>query len=342
MIIIKSEFDAPAHNSKLSLLEPYGEHPCAYLALNRETALFTSSNARGFIAYRDRKGCRFGVAGINSPNQDKAKLFSAFLTEARQQKKHVIMVQCLSEDVKHLQRHGFVINQLGSSYAIELKDYSIKGTRFIKLRNKISKAKRASVKVLEIGRDVAISGEIISGIQEIDRLWLVGKKAEEIAFLIGEIGDLRHGLPQHKRLFVALNNNSLEAYILYSRTFGSYSGWMHDLTRRKPNCITGVMEYINKTALDKFKQEGEHYLNLGFTPLAELNAANEISTNRSRGFGNIARWLAEHGSFIYPMKTQLQYKKKWYPQHCLPEYIGFEGKFKIGGLWQFLKITNSI
>ena len=325
-----------------NILAEYSSHPSSYLALNKKVSVFQPKGYSGIIAYRDQGRFRIGVAGISSPHEEKIELLKLFMAKAKSSKKYVIMVQCGMEDAIILSENGFVVNQLGSSYLKLIDNYTLSGSRFVKLRNKISRAKRAHITIKEVGVDIPANTELQSQIRTIDIEWLKKKKSSELEFLIGEIGNIDKGLPVSKRLFVACKDQTTVAYILYSRTYGNYKGWMHDLTRRANSAPVGVMEHINSYAMDKFKNEGETYLHFGFTPLADLDKSNENEFSNSRIFGHMSSWLSRHGAFIYPMETQLKYKKKWYPDVRFCEYIAFEGRFRFVGLLQFLKLTKII
>lgn len=323
-------------------LNRYSRHPSSYLCLNEGVQSFQSNSFDGLISYRDQGAYRICVAGICAPESTRKGLFDEFMEKAKFDKKRVMMVQCNKSDACFLNDNGFVVNQLGTSYFKSITDYSLGGKRFVKLRNKISQARRSGVIVEEVGVDVPASTEIDSKISIIDVQWLKSKGAAELDFLIGELNSVLKDLSESKRLFIARLQDEIVGYILYSQTYGQYSGWMHDLTRRKNDCPNGVMELINDTAINKFKTEGWDYLHFGFTPLADLNEESENGFRKSGMFTRIAKWLSKHGAFIYPMETQLSYKKKWYPDENFYEYVAFEDRFRLGGLWQFLKLTKIV
>lgn len=326
----------------LNILQDCADHPSAFLATNQDTQQFISDNVPGMVAYRSAGKHLVIAAGLSVKEQHKDILVEDFVSWSRQQKKKVIAIQMLRDDAEVLARHGFTVNQIGTSYSLSLDKFKISGSRFMKLRNKISRAKRADVEVKELGKDVAFSPTLESQLQEIDQQWLVQKHAKELAFLIGEVGDLANIDQSVKRLFVAFKNDEPVAYILYTVSFGAYEGWMHDLTRRLPDAPTGVMELINLTAIETFIEEKAQHINFGFTPLVGLDSEIEISGAYSRPAQKILVFLAKHGSSIYPAGSQLQYKLKWAPNIILPEYIAFQGGFSLRGLWDVLKLTQAL
>lgn len=329
----------------IEILTRYADHPSAYLAINRETRHFTAPDCEGMIAYRFA-GARYVVivAGIMAAPAQRAALLERFLEWARAQRRKVIAVQFFRDDAELLVQRGFRVNQIGASYSVALPKFKLAGTPFMKLRNKISRARRDGVEVLELGVELETTEDIRRKLHDIDASWLnsKGRHTKELAFLIGEIGDLTALDRSLKRLFVAVRNGEVLGYILYAATFGAYRGWMHDLTRRVPDAPPGVMELINLTAIERFKAEQVPLLNLGFTPLTSLDREQELPSGYSPITGWLVRKLAKYGSFIYPAETQLQYKLKWAPDVIRPEYIAFQGGFSLGGLWSFLRLTHAI
>lgn len=327
----------------VDILKRHADHPSAFLAVNRDTRHFLSDRVPGLIAHRPA-GKRHLVmaAGISTQSQHKDALLADFLAWAKEGRKKIIAVQMLRPDAEILAKHGFTVNQIGTSYSLSLRDFKISGTPFVKLRNKISRAKRAGVEVKQLGRDLTFDPELEARLQEIDARWLADKRAKELDFLVGEVGDLGNFDPSVKRLFVAFYEGEPVAYILYTASFGAYRGWMHDLTRRLTHAPTGVMELINLTAIQSFIAEGADYLNFGFTPLAGLSPDLEIPGASSHPARKIFSFLSEHGRFLYPADSQSRYKLKWSPNVVLPEYIAFQGGFSPLGLWDFLKLTRAL
>ncbi len=327
----------------MDLLKTCADHPSAFLATNKDTQNFINYKVPGLISYRlAGKNHVVMAAGLSAKSRDKDVLLEDFMTWVKGQGKKIIAIQMLREDADVLARHNFTVNQIGTSYSLALDKFKISGSPFMKLRNKISRARRAGVKVKQFGYDLSLNLELESQLKNIDTQWLSEKHAKELAFLIGEIGDLDNMDRSVKRLFVAFYEDRPVAYILYTASFGAYKGWMHDLTRRLPNAPTGIMELINFTAIESFISEKAKHLNFGFTPLVGLAPEHEISGVNSHLARKIFLLLSKHGQFIYPADSQLRYKLKWAPNLILPEYIAFQDGFSLGGLWDFLKLTQAL
>jgi lysylphosphatidylglycerol synthetase-like protein (DUF2156 family) len=316
-------------------IEAYSDNPSGFLALNTGNEYYRDKQARGLVAYRrsGRHLVQFG--GVFAPPSDQAQLLQSFLGFARDQRRRVVAVQLQRADAELYAGEGFTVNQMGASYALRLDSFSLHGTKFMRLRNKISRARRSGLVVTEEDPTT-----VLPILRELDRLWLKskGSHTKELTFLIGELGG---EFTKHRRLFVGRIAGEVIGYISYSPVYGTQPGWLHDLTRRRPDAPPGVMEAINATAIERMRKEEQPWLHLGFTPFTGLDRTHAVAS-ASRMVDRVVGLLAKHGDRIYPAKSQLAYKEKWGCDLVLPEYVAFQGGPTPGAIWQLLRITNSI
>ena len=108
----------------------------------RDPRAWTASSPTGGPA-----GCGCSSAGWSPRPHDRDRLLGAFLADTRASGQRAMAVQLTPADVDTFRRHGYRINQLGSSYALDLSRQSLAGKHFVQLRNKISRARRAGVLV---------------------------------------------------------------------------------------------------------------------------------------------------------------------------------------------------
>ncbi|WP_373295539.1 bifunctional lysylphosphatidylglycerol flippase/synthetase MprF [Kitasatospora griseola] len=319
----------------LPVLEKYGENASAFLALNAGNEFFALPDEDGLIAYRRAGRYLVQFGGVFAAPERQPVLLREFRAAAARERRRIVGVQLQRADAELYRAAGFTINQVGASYSVPLPDFSLRGSKFVKLRNKISRAGRSGLEVREV--DFAEYAERIAAI---DRTWLraKGRHVKEIEFLVGQLGGPAQRL---RRLFVGLLDGEPVAYISYSPAFGSRPGWLHDLSRRLPQTVPGVMEAVNAHAAGRFKEEGAGWLHFGFTPFTGLDPEHELA-GHSPLTAKFMRLLAEHGGAVYPAQTQLAYKEKWAPEPALPEYLAFDGGARLGAVWQILRVTKSV
>nr|WP_078959800.1 DUF2156 domain-containing protein [Streptomyces sp. NRRL B-24085] len=325
--------------SHLSVLEAVRRHtqadnPSAFLALNRGNDVFTVPGTDGVIIYRRTGRFLVQFGGPFCAVDEYENLLERFVAHAREQDLTLVAVQLQRPDATVYAEHGFTVNQIGASWAVRIPEFTLRGTRFMQLRNKISRAHRNGLVVAEVDAE-----RWYQALADIDQAWLSGKgeEARPLEFLVGECGGPAQ---EHRRLFLGTIEGRPVSYISYSPVFGSRAGWMHDLSRRVPGGSPGLMEAINATAIETFRSEGTEWLHFGFTPFTGLAPENEMP-GHSRAFQWLMHFLWEHGAALYPAQTQLSYKEKWAPDTVLPEYVAFHGAASLSSFAHIFRACNA-
>ena len=313
-------------------VESWSDNPSAFLALNPGNELFAMPDRRGVVVYRTAGRHLVQLGGPFAPAEDYEELLRRFREHAAASRRHVVAIQLQRPDALVYARNGFTVNQVGSSYAVDLARFTLRGSKFMRLRNKISRATRSGVTVAE--ENPAEAGAVLDAI---DREWLraKGRHVKPLRFLVGE-RESAGG-----RLFVAHGPDGRLGYITYSPVHGSRPGWMHDLSRRRAQVPPGVMEAVNAHAIEVFTAEGAAWLHFGFTPFAGLDRNHAIEGG-SPFVDRLIRFLAEHGEAVYAARTQSSYKLKWGPHAVTPEYVAFSGRPRLSSVWRLLRVTNAV
>lgn len=311
------------------LVESHSDNPSAFLALNTGNRHFTSPGLDGVVSYREagRRLVQFG--GPVGP--DAAALLTRFSAFARSRRRKVVAIQVQAHEVPVYEAAGFTVNQVGASYAVDLSRFTLRGKKFVRLRNKIARATRSGLVVREVRQQ-----DWDEGMRALDARWLAakGKHTKELEFLVGEYGGEHQDA---RRLFVGMIDGELAGYVSYSPAYGSRPGWLHDLSRRLPDGPPGVMETVNAAAIETFRSEGAAWLHFGFTPFTGL-----VEGPGSRWFAWLVRQLAARGAAVYPAATQLAYKRKWAPHAVIPEYVAFQGRASLYGFLQVFRAANAL
>ena len=311
-------------------------HPSGFLACSPKNLQFGSPGLSGFIAYRQQGKHRIAFGGVHSPMGQSGQLLERFLGDTRNAGHRALFVQVPRHQVGIFEACGATVNRLGSSFVLALEGYTLKGTAKISLRNKIHRAERAGLWVAELGRDVAITETLSRQIQAISDEWLRGKGKKELAFMVGVASDAHNAW---RRTFAALDNaGNLAAFITYVPAWGEHPGFLHDLSRRRPDAPPGAMELVNSFAIRRFQQENVAHLHFGFTPFI---LTGEEPASASAIMSRLSGFLYRHGSFIYPARSQADYKRKWGADMVLPEYVaGFP--LSLPAIFALLRLTRAL
>jgi lysylphosphatidylglycerol synthetase-like protein (DUF2156 family) len=319
--------------------DPRGElidHPSGYLALSARNQRFALAGLPGFIAYREQGRHLIAFGGVHAPEGARAALLDAFLRHAQASKRGAIFVQIREPQRALFEARGFTVNQLGTSYTLGLRGFSLGGKRRMKLRNKIRRAQALGVRIVELGRELPADAATFAQLHAISAAWLRRKRKKELDFMIGELGAPED---HDRRIFAALAADStIVGFISYVPAWGARAGWLHDLTRRLPSAPVGAMELCNAAAIEKLQAEGSAHLHFGFTPFLQHGPE---PAGASRVLAWLLRMLARYGSFLYPALSQAEYKLKWAPEVIEPEYVAAR-PLSLRAIVDLLVLTRSI
>ncbi|MGC0419078.1 phosphatidylglycerol lysyltransferase domain-containing protein [Embleya sp. AB8] len=310
------------------------ENPSSFLAVSQGNSYFMLPGRPGIVVYRTAGDYLVQFGGPFAPDESYVDLMRAFTAFAAETGRRQAIVQLQEYDARIHAEHGYTVNQVGASYAVDLHTFTLVGTRYMQLRNKISRALRSGLTVIEADYE-----QWVDGVAEIDRRWLPlkGDDAKPLEYLVGQTGGPMQPL---RRLFLAHLDGQAVGYVSYSPVYGSWDGWMHDLSRRLPESPAGVMEACNKAAIDTFIAEGVPWLHFGFTPFTTLEDAREMP-GHSLGFKWLMHWLWRN-QVVYPASSQLTYKDKWNPTLITTEYVGFPDGASAEGFVNIWRACNAM
>lgn len=315
----------------------FADHSSAFLTLNSGMRHYAGRSVEGLIAYREGgRHHAFELCGPFALPRDRRYLLREFRDSMHAQGRKLTALQLSRTEAELYAREGFTVNQMGSTYSLETADFNLRGTRFMRVRNKLSRARRQGVTVEEHPSRDRADPEL----DAVDRQWLAGqgRHAREFKLMVGERGG--PGAP-HRRIFVARHEGQIVAYATYSPVYGERPGWLYDLTRRLPSAPPGAVEAIFVSGLERLTSEGARWLHLGLTPFADLSDAHELDGAASPWLSRVVRSIGPR-DWIYPTSTQLAFKTKWAPTLIEPEYIAFEGRPSLGAAWQLARASGVV
>jgi lysylphosphatidylglycerol synthetase-like protein (DUF2156 family) len=311
------------------------DHPSGFLALSPRNQLFAADGIAGFIAYREQGRHLIAFGGVHAEPPYQEELLDKFLACAASRARRVVFVQIRTPQAQMFLDRGFTVNQFGTSFGLRLRHFSLRGTPKMQLRNKVSRARKAGLQVVELGRELPRDENTFAQLRLVSAEWLRGK-SKELDFMIGEIGS-----PEElsRRIFIVQDiRGEAVGFITYVPAWGKTPGYLHDLTRRMPTAPAGAMELCNACAIERMIAEGVEFLHFGFTPFI-TDGVEFPGANRMVAWA--IRQLRKYGGFVYPAESQAQYKLKWGPDIVEPEYLAAR-PMSIRSVIDLLILTRSI
>jgi lysylphosphatidylglycerol synthetase-like protein (DUF2156 family) len=311
------------------------DHPSGFFALSARNQRFTADGIAGFIAYREKGRHLFAFGGVHAAAPVQGELLDRFLAYAKARGRRIAVVQVREAQTALFLERGFTVNQFGTSFGLDLRRFSLRGTSKMQLRNKLSRARKAGARIVEIGLEVPRDASTFARLNAVSEQWLRGK-GKELDFMIGEIGDPDES---RRRIFIAVDGCGQGlVFITYVPAWGRTPGYLHDLTRRLACAPAGTMELCNAFAIERMTAEGVQFLHFGFTPF--ITNGTELG-GASKAAAWAIRQLRKYGGFVYPADSQAQYKLKWGPDIVEPEYIAAR-PLSLRCIVDLLRLTRSI
>lgn len=312
------------------------DHPSGFLALSARNKFFAVDGRPGFVAYREYGKHLVAFGGVHAPADAREALLDAFIEAAQSRGRRVLAVQVRESQVPLFAARGFTVNALGSSYAVTLRGYSLAGTKKMKLRNKIKRAKGEGLVVQEVGRELPRNEATFARLREISAAWLAEKGKKELDFMIGELGTEKDA---DRRIFVVTDaQGTAQTFITYVPVWGERAGVLHDLTRKRPTAAVGAQELCNAFAIERFVADGVGYLHFGFTPFI---VQEQAGPSASPVMHWVVRKLRAHGQAVYPADSQASYKEKWGTDIVEQEYVAAR-PLSLRAVVDLLRLTRSV
>lgn len=299
------------------LVLEHAHNPISYLAIEKDKKYFFSQQIAGVIAYVQYFDVAV-VAGDPICEQKNASLLLNEFTQFCQEQSWDICFTMLTENhLPLLNQLGYKFFKYGEEAMFDLQSYNLQGSKTAKIRQARNHCLRLSLTVKEHFPLLDTNEEINHQIEEVSKQWLKMKKSSELSFLLGS---LSLDTPLDRKYFIAQSPEGRVEAFLVCLPFAQGKGYYLDMTRRREDAPTGVMEFLVTEAFTLLKAEGVSYASLGLAPLANL----EQSTGDEQKF--VLRGLEliyEHLNRFYHFKPLYKYKAKYNPSTWQSRYLAY-------------------
>jgi len=308
--------DSFDYNYAVWLVSNYGEDSLAYLTLEEDKSIFFGSGVQGLIAYvKIRKVALCLGHPVCEPNRLK-DLLTEFKTFCTARGLKICFCSINRELALQLLDCGFRLSKYGEEALLHLQTYEISGKKTMKLRQKIRRAQKGGINVIEYrpahSRNLSLEEEILS----VSREWL-GNKRGKLKFTLG---DLNFNNPLARRYFACTNENARVEAVLTFLPYAGGRGYYLDVMRKREETIPGVIEKAIIDAAMIMKDEGVERLSLGMAPLAGIGRDGEEQNLLEKSMRLIYSYMSDG----YGFKNLHNYKKKFSPCSWESRYLAHE------------------
>lgn len=297
------------------LVKKYGEDPFSYLMLEGDKTYFLSKVCEGFIAYVVVGKIAVCLGNPVCPGEKRQDILAEFEDFCRGKKLSICFSSVYGAFSKVLERTGYCISKYGEEAFLDLDVYKLTGGSTMKLRQKVRRAEKQGIRVMEyqprLRRDTKLENEI----NQVSEEWY----AEKTGRLTFTLGELNLGKPLDRRYFISVDGHDRIQAVLVFAPFLQGQGYFLDVMRRKRDAVPGIMEKSIIDAAMTMKEEGVRWISLGVAPLAGLDKQEKLNP-LERYF----QFTYDHMNQNYNFKTLYHYKKKFAPSYWVDRHIAHQ------------------
>ena len=279
----------------------------------------------GFVAYRTEWGATLALADPVCAPGRRGAVVDAFLAAHPR----AGFVQVSHEVARELAgRNGLYATQLGVETTVELAGWTLAGRAKQVLRTALNAAERRGISVSE--------GASAEERAAVSRDWLATRPVDtEIAFLIRPME--APTLPG-ARTFCARRDGRLLGFAIFDPIFeaGRVVGYVPNVSRASAAFSQGIFYAIVIRAMERFREEGVGFVNLGLSPLALDARARDSESRMLRG---LLRALYRHGDGLYRFGG-IRFAKSRFRGREAPMFVAHRRRLPLGQGLALLRLAR--
>ena len=263
-----------------------------------------------------------------SRSEDMPELLARFLEHHR--RAAFIQISGPVARVLH-HRFGYFATQVGIETSIALENWNLTGKKKQVLRTSLNQADKRGVGVFE-NCDKA-------SCMKLSAEWLRTRRVRnaEMAFLVRP---LELDLTAETRRFCAHAGNELLGFVYFDPIYasGRVIGFVPNVSRASLDFRQGIFYTIMIRAMERFREEGVEFVNLGLSPLAlgEGQAPYE-----SPGFKHCLRWLYKRGGRLYNFQG-IRFTKSRFQGEERPVFFAHRARLPIREAAAVFRLSNLV
>lgn len=310
------------------MLAEYGADPLHFFALlpDKRYLLGEPGEPEWGVAYRvvGRQALALGDPFGNPAAAGEAA--AGFLEMCRCHGWKPVWYQTTAANLDTYRHIGLQVVKVGEDAQISLRDFSLAGKKYVKMRNDLRRVEKAGVVLETYGPDAPPTPECTAEMDAISRGWRKAHHASEGWFAMGGF-EPSSRLFAESRYFVARDTNTgrMLAFTSFVPIFGTgeVQGWTLDLMRRQADSVHGVMDFLVVSAASQFAAEGAQTLSLGLSPLAGDDDPTEAAAT-----SHLRRFLYTRLNRAYNFQGLYTFKAK-FATHWEPRYLVYPGRLAL-------------
>jgi phosphatidylglycerol lysyltransferase len=301
------------------LVERYATDTLAYFSLQDGRSYFFDRSETAFLSYRLWGNVALVAGDPVGPEVRHLDLITSFLQFTSANGIEPCFLGVPGNSVRVYQSVGMGTLKVGEEAVIDLADFELQSLK--------RKVRRAARYISERGisavtyRGDDVPPHVMSQVRAISREWVRVKGGSERGFSM-TLGRLPRAVDKDCELIVAQQGDKVFGFLSLAPVYQG-NAWSLDSMRRRSDSPNGLMEFLVIAAAETYAARGSRRLSLNFATLS--NAAHDID---SKAIDETRRFLFEHLSSFYQLKSLYQFNDKFAPEWC-SRYLAYRDVLKI-------------
>jgi phosphatidylglycerol lysyltransferase len=301
------------------LVESHATDTLAYFSLQDGRSYFFNESETAFLSYRLWGNVALVAGDPVGPKECYPELVRSFLQFTFNNGIEPCFLGVPADGVHVYQSLGMGTLKVGEEAIINLDGFEPQS-----LKRKVRRAARhisdLGIHAVAYRRD-EVPPQVMSQVRAISREWVRSKGGNERGFSM-TLGRLPRPVDRDCELIVAQQGDTVYGFLSLAPVYQG-GAWSLDSMRRRPDSPNGLMEFLVISAAEIYRRRGSSRLSLNFATLS--NAAGDID---SKVIDETRRFLFEHLSSVYQLKSLYQFNDKFAPQWC-SRYLAYRDALKI-------------
>ncbi len=301
------------HERKLaeSLTFSYGRSALDYFKYWHDKTFFFSQTEQCYIAYKVGAGYAMALADPVGPEAEIEPTIRMFVDFCQENDWRVAFHQTLPDFLPIYRKLGFRKLKIGDDAIVVLKEFSLEGRKFKKLRHNINQLEKEGFRMLRYPPPLA--PEVLARIREVSDGWLQIPGRRERTFTLGSFD---HDYVRHTPVYAVVDGSGrMLAFANEIPSFRKGEATI-DLMRHRPDAPNNIMDYLFTKLFLLKKEEGFALFDMGMAPLAGFEEREEASLEEHAVHNFIQRL-----NFLFSYQGLKLYKAKfatqWEPRYLV-------------------------
>ncbi len=295
-----------------SIVERHGFDSQDYFKVWPDKSFYFSPSGKSFVAYSVASDFAVALADPVGPPEEAGETIRGFAEFCRENDWRVAFHQVLPRYLPVYKELGFRKIKIGSDAVVDVKNFSLSGTRMKDLRNNSNKMEKAGIRITTF--EPPLGQETLRRLKEVSDEWLSIPGRRERGFTLGRFDPAYVGSTP---VFAAEDSGgNMLAFVNLIPSYCPGEATV-DLMRRRSDVPNGLMDYLMVKLLENLRGKGYERFNLGMAPMSDSPGEGEGASIEEKTI----YFFSRHMNSIFSFSGLKHYKSKfasyWEPRYTV-------------------------